>query len=252
MKRLATLLAFSTVLSFGAAAQAADMVEAPLVYDWTGFYIGANVGYAFGGSDRVGIQEHFHGGPSDAFQGGEVGDLNLSGVFGGPQIGYNIQAGAVVFGIEGDFEFSGIDDSDNGKAENPVGLVLDASSSDDVDWFATVRGRLGYAFDNLLLYGTGGLAVGHFDYEVNGKFSDEFNFKIHDDFTKVGWTAGGGLEWGFDENWSAKVEYKYVNFGKKSLTATLLDPAGDPTDYTETTHATPDFHTIKFGVNYRF
>jgi outer membrane immunogenic protein len=252
MKKLLALLAFSTVLSFGAAAKAADIVEAPLVYDWTGFYIGANIGYAFGGSDEVGIQEELLGGPSDAFRGGDVGDLELSGIFGGPEIGYNIQAGSVVFGIEGDFEFSGIDDSDSGSAENPPGLVLDADSEDDVNWFGTVRARLGYAFDTLLIYGTGGLAVGNFDYEVKGEFNDGFHFKIDDDFTQVGWTVGGGLEWAFDDNWSAKVEYKYVNFGKKSLDATLLDPAGDPSDYTERTHATPDFHSVKFGVNYRF
>src|SRR5438132_3427955 len=113
MKRLSALLAFSTVLAYGSLARAADLPEAPAVYDWTGFYIGGNIGYAFGGQDTVGVDEEL-GGAHTFF--GKVGDLHLSGIYGGPEIGYNFQAGQVVFGAEADFEFSGISDSVKGSA----------------------------------------------------------------------------------------------------------------------------------------
>ena len=248
MKRLSALLAFSTVLAYGSLARAADLPEAPADYDWTGFYIGGNIGYAFGGNDKVGVDEEL-GGAHTFF--GKPGDLHLKGIYGGPEIGYNIQAGQVVFGAEGDFEFSGINDSDSGSASQDD-RVLDAHSKDHIDWFSTIRGRLGYAFDNLLLYGTGGLAIGQINYKVNGTFDDGSNFQIHDNYTKLGWTAGAGLEWGFDEHWSAKAEYKYVNFGRKDSSAYLHAPDGDVTAFTETTDPTPEFHSIEVGINYRF
>lgn len=247
MKKLAAMLAFSTVLAFGATAKAADIVEAPAVFDWTGFYIGGNIGYAFGGDDRVGINE-----TPPAFDGGQVGDLSLNGIFGGPEVGYNFQAGSVVFGVEGDFEFSDVSDDDKDTNTDAGGLALTAHSSDDVNWFGTLRGHLGWALNNVLIYGTGGLAVGSVDYKVRGEFNDGFSFRIDDDFTNWGWTAGGGVEWAFNDNWSAKVEYKYVNLGKESLKARAFDDAGEPTEFIEKTEATPDFHSILFGVNYRF
>ncbi len=107
------------------AADIGDTEASPAVYDWTGFYIGANIGFAFGGDDEVDIKED----PSDEFGKREAGDLVLSGLFGGPQVGFNFQTGDVVFGLEGDFEFSGIDDDDFGSAEAenaPGDHVLDA------------------------------------------------------------------------------------------------------------------------------
>ena len=140
MKKLATLLAFSTVLAYGSMARAADLPEAPAVYDWTGFYLGGNIGYAFDGNDKVGITE------KDTIDGditffGKPADLKLSGIFGGPEIGYNFQAGQVVFGVEGDFEFSGISDDDDGTASQGRRIVS-AHAKDDVQWFSTIRGRL--------------------------------------------------------------------------------------------------------------
>ncbi len=102
MKKLLTLLAFSTVFSIGVAAKAADMVEAPLVYDWTGFYIGANIGYAFAGNgDEVGVRSNQFG--HDSF-----GDLDVSGIFGGAQIGADWQASWAVFGLVADVQVADI------------------------------------------------------------------------------------------------------------------------------------------------
>src|SRR5207249_6581355 len=101
MKKLAALLAFSTVLSFGAAARAADIVEAPAVYDWTGFYIGGNIGYGFGGDDKVGVSAT----NGNCF---EFDKLQESGIFGGGQIGYDWQAGPAVFGVVADIDSSDV------------------------------------------------------------------------------------------------------------------------------------------------
>src|SRR3954470_22852557 len=109
MKKLAAMLAVSTVLGFGATARAADMVEAPTVYDWTGFYIGGNIGYAFEGQgDDVGISSNT--GDDWPNQKVNFGSLNISGITGGAQIGADWQAGSAVFGIVADVQAADIND----------------------------------------------------------------------------------------------------------------------------------------------
>src|SRR5437867_1044775 len=116
MKQLAVLFAFSTVLAFGATARAADMVEAPAVYDWTGFYIG------------------------------------------GAQIGADWQWNSLVLGAIADVEGSTTYDDFTKTFVAKTGADLKVHASDDIDWWGTVRGRLGWAIDRVLIYGTGGLA----------------------------------------------------------------------------------------------
>src|SRR5437588_11642444 len=112
MKKLAALLAFSTVLAYGAAARAADIVEPPAVYDWSGFYIGGNIGYGFTAEpDKVGLLTNGEGVEPGGILGGNVTDidqLSLHGIFGGGQVGYDWQTGSVVFGALADIEASGI------------------------------------------------------------------------------------------------------------------------------------------------
>src|SRR3954451_10531498 len=106
MKKLAAMLVFSTVLGFGATAQAADMVEAPTVYDWTGFYIGGNIGYAFEGQgDDVGISSSLGSGKIN------FGSVDISGITGGAQIGADWQAGSAVFGVVADVQAADINDA---------------------------------------------------------------------------------------------------------------------------------------------
>src|SRR3954469_13407293 len=158
MNRLAALLAVSTVLAFGTTAKAADMVEAPAVYDWTGFYIGGNIGYAFEGQgDDVGISSNLGGGKFN------FGSLDISGVTGGAQIGADWQAGSAVFGVVADVQAADI--NDDFKSTRLDG-VLATKAEDKVDWWGTIRGRLGWAFNNVLIYGTGGVAWGDINYDV--------------------------------------------------------------------------------------
>jgi outer membrane immunogenic protein len=137
MKKFAAVLAFSTVLALGATAKAADMVP-PAAYDWTGVYVGGNIGYAFSGQDDVGI----------AVSNGNFIDsdtLQLSGIFGGAQIGADWQASSAVFGVLADIEAADIKDDFNGVVSD--GVTTDAKS--EIDVFGTVRGRLGWAFDRV-------------------------------------------------------------------------------------------------------
>jgi outer membrane immunogenic protein len=140
-----------------------------------------------------------------------------SGFEGGVQGGYNWQNGPWVFGVEADIQATGADDTfAPWKFSNP--------------WFGTVRGRAGYAVSNVFFYGTGGLAFG----ELRGE-----TFGLSETHTNAGWTAGVGAEFGFAQNWSAKVEYLYVDLNNSNFTIT-----GVPNGY--------QFGLVRAGINYHF
>lgn len=243
MKRLAVLFAFSSFLAMGAAARAADIVEAPAVYDWTGFYIGGNIGYAFGGDDRVELRSDTEVDLRD------VGDLELNGIFGGGQIGYDWQAGSAVLGIVADIQVADINDDFKTRIDDQ-GFVR---GSDDIDVWGTVRGRLGWAFDRVLVYGTGGLAWADVDYKldaVNEVALLEGHPQSQD--TRTGYTLGGGLAWGINESWSVGAEYLYVNLGSYKVRGQVVDDGGNRIGETLETTATPDFHSVRAYVNFRF
>jgi outer membrane immunogenic protein len=196
-------MAIATVTAGGAAA--ADLPRGPApyypppssIYNWTGPYAGLNVGYEWGKVTNSGIEP--------------------SGVAGGGQLGYNWQIGQFVLGGETDIQISGADDTFAPyKFSNP--------------WFGTVRGRAGFAINNMLLYGTAGLAYG----ELKGEF-----FGIDENKTHIGWTAGAGLEVGFMPNWSAKLEYLYMDLGNRAYSITGVDNG---------LHA----NYLRLGVNYHF
>ena len=206
----------------GVAATAADLpprypqpyARAPVyspVYNWTGFYLGINGGGGWGSSRWDGI---------DSF--------DLSGGLIGGTIGYNWQIGQFVIGAEGDIDWSGI------KGTTTVLCPFGCQTRNH--WLATVRGRVGYAFDRFLPYLTGGLAVGDINTSVPGLPGGSI--------TNAGWTIGGGLEFGVVSNVSVKAEYLYVDLGgfNCGLNCGLL-PAGDAS-----------FHAnvLRAGLNVRF
>ncbi|HKF71129.1 MAG TPA: outer membrane beta-barrel protein [Stellaceae bacterium] len=195
LKRITGLAAIAAVFSVGAA-HAADMAPvykaappAP-IFSWTGFYIGANVG--FGSATASADVGAFHA------------SQDLTGILGGGQIGYNWQAGAWVFGIEGDFQ--GTDE--HKKVSGAVGNLA-VSVDNSVPWFATIRGRIGYAFaPTWMIYATGGGVWQDFKstITVNG-----LSATLED--THGGWTLGAGLEAAINRNWSWKVEYLHLDTG---------------------------------------
>jgi outer membrane immunogenic protein len=190
----------------------------PSVYNWTGFYIGVNGGYGWGQSEH-----------SDTLLGVSTGDFDLSGGLVGGTVGFNYQAGPWVWGLEGDLDWANIQGT-SGTFLTGAGLT---SYATELRWLSTVRGRLGYAFDRVLPYVTGGLAVGDVRADINtpGATATGSN-------TQIGWTVGAGVEYGITPNVTAKIEYNYVDLG--SSTPILADSV--------------DFraHVVRGGVNWKF
>jgi len=251
-----SLLAAALSLGLAPAALAADMpatmpVKAPVaapVYNWTGFYIGGNIGYGWGRSNN---------GFADAVTG--FGTLtmgsdttNVNGVIGGLQAGYNWQTGSFVFGLETDLQLSG--QKGSGAAICPVascgpgGMV---THTEQLTWFGTTRGRVGWAFDRLLIYGTGGVAYGAV--ESSGSMNFFIPVRLTGPYsgsaTSVGWVAGAGLEGAITRNWTARVEYLYIDFDTANFSSPTLFPlaAGAITDSMHLRN-----NIVRVGLNYRF
>jgi outer membrane immunogenic protein len=164
---------------------------------WARPYLGVNLGYAWGSVAN--------------------NPTKPSGFVGGVQAGYNWQSGSFVFGLEGDIQATGAEETfAPWKFSNP--------------WFGTVRGRAGFAFNNVMFFGTGGLAFG----ELRAT-----TFGLSESHTNAGWTLGAGAEMGLAPNWSAKIEYLYVDLANSNFVIT-----GASNGYR--------FGLIRAGVNYRF
>jgi outer membrane immunogenic protein len=233
------------ILAFAASvgsAFAADLPVRPLppisgAPTWNGFYLGANAGGGWSNANNVFSAAGF---PSFASV-----DNNLTGGIAGGQVGYNWQQSWLVFGIEADFQWSGMKGGLN--APCPVGICTGLAANFDqrMPWFGTVRGRLGYAQDGWLLYATGGYAYTRV--ETNAFASaGGLAANIRDNQSRQGWTVGGGIEVAFTRNWSAKVEYLYMRFGERDQIFALT---GLPaiTDNVEL-----NSNIFRAGVNYRF
>jgi len=174
-------------------------VNQPLnAYSWAGLYLGGNLGYEWGTVANAWAKP--------------------SGFVGGVQAGFNWQnASPWVFGLEGDIQATGADDTfASWKFSNP--------------WFGTIRGRGGYAFNNILFYGTVGLAFG----ELRAN-----TFGLTESHTNVGFAAGAGVEFGFAPRWSAKIEYLYVDLANSTFITTGRSSG-------------LSFGTVRAGVNYHF
>jgi outer membrane immunogenic protein len=235
---------------------------------WSGFYVGLNAGYAWGDADsrsKLACPDEFcaYTNPDSlAFIGGlGSGDVSGDGFTGGVQAGYNWQRGNVVFGIEADFNALDVGGTQSRSGAVPggaEGLVANVATSISTDWLLTVRGRLGVTLSpTVLLYATGGLAIA--DVEVSNKFLDNAvdvgggannEGASSNSDVRTGWTAGGGLEWAIDRNWSIKGEYLYVDLGSVSTTAGVgaLDLTPNPLD----TSVDVTAHIVRVGINYRF
>lgn len=247
MKKL--LLASVGVVAMATAATAADLparmpAKAPAyvvpLYNWTGFYIGGHLGWA-----RVDLDSTLVG-PIGPFPAGTGFGGRDDGFIYGGQIGFNYQVSQWVFGIEG--QLSGT--SDIGRNGTNTGLFLgtpfSANSTASVDWIATLAGRIGVAVGpagNILIYGKGGVAW--MDWSVCGSttFLGVTTGGGCGGSTETGWMVGVGAEYGFTPNWSAKIEYNYLDLGTQRTTFAAGGPVID-TDLTT--------HIVKVGINYRF
>lgn len=231
--KLLSLLAVTFSLGGGHLACAADLPfkapiqPQPLAYNWAGWYVGGNVGYGWGSKSDPGLS-FVDPGAGVGFAGyfaagGNVTpDLKPSGVIGGGQIGFNWMMNPNwVAGLVTDFQGSGMKASATNTV-SPGGFFPSSQfNSEDINWFGTLRAKLGYAQNNWLIYGTGGLAYGQvatsgsFNIPAGPYFATGSNTS-----TDVGWAAGAGLNYGLTTNWIVGVEYLYVDLGRSSYTET--------------------------------
>ncbi|MCB8821583.1 outer membrane protein [Microvirga rosea] len=221
------LLASVALFGFAGAASAADLparaappapiVAAVPIFTWTGFYVGVNAGYGWNTNNN----DPFFYDPLVGYYGGDSG--SDGGFVGGGQVGYNYQIGQFVIGVEGDVQFADRGGSNRLLYSPTIGYYYGGNDSDD--WFGTVRARAGFAFDRALIYATGGFAF-------NGD--------------NGGWALGGGLEYAFTNNLTAKIEGLYVNIdtgNNNSIYGLGYYGGGRNKD---------EFGVVRAGLNYKF
>jgi outer membrane immunogenic protein len=250
--KLISCAAAAVAYLIASAASAADLGTAPYgktpdfivpVYDWSGGYVGVNVGYGLGRSaDTSGL-----GAPilfSDTIR------SNMNGVLGGAQIGYNSQMQNWVVGLEADFQGTG--QRSTHSLTCPAGMCTAAALTDatrqQLDFFGTVRVRAGFSIvPTVLLYGTAGIAYGQVDSDTNllgATRAQNYN---------PGWTAGGGIEAAIGGGWSARVEYLYLDLGRVSNTfnsAIFTAGGGPPLVGSFSSRITDSI--VRGGLNYKF
>lgn len=247
-------------------ALAADMaVKAPyykaapaVVYSWTGWYAGVNGGGAWGNSTGA-LNAFTTTPPGSDFTaavtaGGTPRNLGAKheGGFGGGQIGYNWQSGNWVYGLETDIQGAAIGSTSTTTFLGGGGINPSVSTGrDHIDWFGTFRGRVGIAANQVLFYGTGGLAYGGVRSSATNVFtpSTTGNFSGSTSDTRVGWAAGAGIEWAFAPSWTLKGEYLHIDLGSSNVT--IVDPVNFPTA-SATYRFRHDIDSVRLGVNYRF
>jgi outer membrane immunogenic protein len=258
-KRLIGCLAFVALAAAGAA-MAADMpVKAPVyqapvvpVWSWTGSYIGINAGYSVGRDPTTPGETYDLFGFARPINTSSF-DLAPAGALIGGQLGYNWQTRNWVFGLEGDIQWSGQKDTYCGVRCTNLGInqsVFITTIEQRLNWFGTVRGRLGYAAGPALFYVTGGAASGGITTNVTETIFADPTAAVSFSHTKVGYAVGGGVEAALNGNWTAKVEYLYMSLGS----TTDSFPYTGPNTGTANNVITSDLrdHIFRAGVNYRF
>jgi len=289
-------VALATLLP-GLSALAADMpVKAPPIvpvdpWNWTGFYIGGNVGYSWGrertdldGTLDTTVRTRVFRGfttPTPTLLSDVTTDTiaaaiarshaHLNGWLGGGQAGYNWQSGRFVFGIEGDIQATG---EDGGVTVClPPGCVTGApftTATYKLDWFGTLRGRVGLAQDRFLFYATGGLAVGEISLNDVTGFLGGPQVLLSTHSTRAGFAVGAGGEAFLTRNWTVKVEYLFIDLGTSNAaagaagtgTTTVITPNVPSQGFTTVTDTTGTLSAairsrfsdsiVRIGLNYRF
>jgi outer membrane immunogenic protein len=280
--------AFAADLAVPEPVYKAPVYKAPPVYSWTGWYAGGNAGYnwSHGSVDSVANPSFVN--PADPTGAGAIAqalaalgtysrDVHNNGFIGGIQAGYNWQFNSWVAGFEADIQGIAHRNTTASQALTvgvpgfPESYAAVRTVERQVDWLGTIRGRAGLlATPSLLAYGTGGLAYGGVKTgtSVTGQESlgpgvyEPLSGGVFSSETRFGWTAGGGFEWLFAPNWSAKAEYLYYDLGKKNSSYNLVqscvpgacaDPAAGPWGGASV-HTSTRFNgnIMRAGINYHF
>jgi outer membrane immunogenic protein len=212
-------------------------------YTWTGLYLGGEAGWDWAS------QQITHTTGATSFPAGSVdAPLDLNGPLAGFYAGYNYQFSSFLVGIDGDFTAADLTGTGHDVSTVTGDIV---SHSDLIKWMATATGRVGYVANNWLLFAKGGWAWAPFN-EANilrtpgGGLVNTSSASG----TRDGWTVGAGLEWGFSDHWSAKLEYDYVGFSTANYLSTVTSAAGAVS--LEARSATSSLNMLKAGLAYRF
>jgi outer membrane immunogenic protein len=253
---MSLLLGAAFSLAASGFAFAADMLvkappaPAPIPYDWTGFYVGGNIGAALsrnGQSEGQAFADpNTTGSPLLSF------DTNGTAAIGGLEIGHNWQfAQQWVAGIEADFSWTDLGGSQTYNPIPPGMAVAVAPSflmmSRNVEWVSSARGRFGYAWDRTLLYLTGGAAWSRTDFAgINSRAGGAFGESISFHSTRDGWVIGGGLEYLVSNNWSARAQYLYYSFRGMNGIASGTSSGIDTFSW-----GGPQIISVTAGLNYK-
>ena len=239
---LRSSLVASVLVATAGAASAADLViyepvaskpAASSGFDWAGFYAGVHGGYAWGSEADNQSEVIGGGGGGGDTGGGDTGDaFDMDGFIGGVHAGYNWQDGNFVFGIEGDADFSDV----SGGTDFNYGGSLTGDISLATHWQASLRLRGGVAMDNLLLYGTAGVAFAAAELASEGDANNSSDTNVH-----LGWTVGAGLEYALSENWIARGEVRYTDFAPEIY---MLEEGPVESSWTQT--------AVTAGLSYKF
>jgi outer membrane immunogenic protein len=255
------MLATTALVVLGGASYAADLpagmpFKAPIAapgYSWSSCYVGVHAGTGWDHTDwsDPGTSIPLFSPPpvqSIAPLGASISTNGSAGFLAGGQIGCDWQfAGNWVIGLAGDFSWAsiksqGTDPFFAGKGGNPITLQA------KTDWLASATGRIGYAFDRVLVYGKGGIAFDRDRYNAINLATLAPTFNPTASTTRTGWVAGVGAEWAFADNWSVFAEYDHYGFGKKTLN--FIDPVNFPN--TAVLTLKQDVDVVKVGLNFRF
>lgn len=229
------LAGLTTIALSGAPAIAADLPlkAAPLtIWNWTGFYVGGHFGYGWAFPELTQV-------PSGV---AIINPPRPRGILGGAQAGYNFQSGSWVIGIEGDYTWSRVAGSSNCVV--PQGII---DCKGEPDTYATIAARLGYAVDRTLWFAKGGAAwMSEGFRQLAVTIPTCVGTPCTGSNSTWGWTAGGGVEYAVDSNWSVKLEYTFLDYPTEERVTVSNGVSQNVFDVTRT------FHLIKAGLNYRF
>jgi outer membrane immunogenic protein len=202
------------------------------IFTWTGIYLGGQIGYAWGHQNSVVFL------PNGSTLNGYT---NNDGVIGGAHVGYNYQVGQFVVGLEGSVDGSSLSRSISGFTPSYGIGAYTLGGNTGVQ--GSIRGRVGYAFDRVLLYATGGVAFAG----VNGYVQTPYAYNSGSS-TRVGWTIGGGLEYAVTNNWSIRAEYRYSSFGSYTTNYGGLAPLVTNVSASRRTNE----NQVQVGFSYKF
>ena len=234
MSRFPLFSVGALALTLAAPAYAADLPQRPVVappmvvpvYNWTGFYVGGNLGGAWSNVDVTG---NFTG---------ATWSFDQTNFIAGGQVGYNYQIGAFVIGVEWDFDWA--DGEGSTAFRNTQFGRLRATT--DSSWVTTVAARLGYAADRWLFY----TKLGGGWTEIDASLRTPGGVAVASGTaSNSGWLVGAGVEYAFAINWTAKIEYNYLGLSDKTFTTRIIAPGRSVT-------VSPDVQMVKFGINYKF